>query len=146
MSVESDLRAALVAESTLVALVGQRVVQNGIPEGAATPYVVFTSTHAPEKNLVGDTMTDKVTFTVECWATRAFDADAVADAVTVALGNVGKSGGLVADYVDPTYYDEDYLSPPGPTGLSPFEVTARASGFDGDLGLDATVLSVEFWT
>lgn len=120
MSAETDLRAALVAESTLTALVGTRVVQNGVAEGTALPYVIFTSQHAFENNLLGQAMLDAVTFTIECWATGALAADAVADAVVLALTNHAPVANAAC-------------------------LTGRASGFDGSLGLDATVLTVEWW-
>lgn len=117
MSAETDLRAALVAYAPLVALVGQRVVENAIPEGSGLPYVVFTSQHAPVKGLDGTVLVDEVSFAVECWAAGAIEADAVANAVQAAILAAGSDA----------------------------EVVTRSSGFDGDLGLDATVLAVQWW-
>lgn len=119
MSVETAFRACLVAHAPLVALVGQRVVQNGIGEGAAIPYVVFTTSHDFQRGIDGTLFADQVSITVECWATGAIAADAVADAVTAALATAPAMAGAT--------------------------VIGRANGFDGDLGLDATVLSIDWW-
>lgn len=116
MSAETDFRARLVAEASLTTLVGTRVVQNGITEESPLPYVVFTSTHDPQLGLMNNVLSDDVSFTVECWATSALQADAVADAVQAALA-----------------------------GFSGAAITSRASGFDAENGLDATVLSVDWW-
>lgn len=120
MSAEIDFRAALVAETALTALVGTRIVQNGIPEGQPLPYVVFTSSHDLSLGLDGSVLADQVAFNVECWATGALVADQVADAVVLALQNHAPlSSGAVA--------------------------ITRTTGFDQDNGLDATVLSIEWW-
>lgn len=120
MSAEADLRTALVAHAPLVALVGPRVVQNGIEVGADLPYIVFTAQHAPSLNLFGTALCNEVTFTVECWDRTAVGADAVADAAIAALVAFAPAVNAAA-------------------------LTSRGSGFDGDLGLDATVLSVSWW-
>jgi hypothetical protein len=119
MSTETDFRAVLVAEPTLTALVGARVVQNGIVEGSTVPYVVFTTSHEPTRGLLGETLVDQVSISVECWATTAIQADAIADAVVLALQSAPTDKAAIA--------------------------LSRSSGFDAELGLDATVLSVEWW-
>lgn len=144
---ERDLRAALVADAALIALVGGKVTQNGVPEGTGTPYVVFTAVHAPELGLSGVVLADKVTFTIECWSTSALASDTIADAVAVALSNWGVTPSGPPDYavVTTDYFLQDYVQGAAAIGMSPATVTGRASGFDGDLGLDATVMSVEVW-
>jgi len=121
MSAEADLRVSLLAHAPLVALVGDRVAQNGVELGVALPYVVFTAQHAPTMGLFDSTpLINQVTFSIECWSTYAVEADMVADAVLAAL-----------------------LAHAPPNAAA--TLLARGSGFDGDLGLDATVLSVEWW-
>jgi hypothetical protein len=115
MSAESDFRALLAGNAPLVALVGTRIAQNAMKQGEPTPMVVFTATHQPEFGLNNSVHADRVTFDVQCWAATAIQADAVADAIVTCLAAVG----VVA--------------------------TARATGFDAELGLDATVLTVEWW-
>lgn len=117
---ENDFRALLVSYAPLAGMVGKRVAQNGVPEGSALPYVVFTTTHDPIRGLNGAQQADQVTISCECWAINALAADAVADAVEAALA----------------------FAPP----MAGATVTARASGYDGEMGLDATVLTVEWWT
>ena len=121
MSAEASLRTALLLHAPLVALIGDRVAQNGVELSTALPYVVFTAQHAPITGLLDSTvLIDQITLSIECWSTTAVEADTVADAVLVAL--------LLH-------------APPFSTPT----LLARGSGFDGDLGLDATVLSVEWW-
>lgn len=121
MTPEGLLRVALLAYPPLVVLVGDRVAQNGVELGVALPYIVFSAQHAPTMGLLDSVpMINQVTFSLECWSASAVEADAVADAVLAAL-----------------------LSQAPPNAAA--TLLARGSGFDGDLGLDATVLSVEWW-
>ena len=121
MSAEAVLRVSLLAHAPLVALIGDRVAQNGVELGVGLPYVVFTAQHAPVMGLFDSTpLINQVTFSIENWATSAMEADAVANAVLAALAA---------------------HAPPNAAAT----LLARGSGFDGDLGLDATVLSVEWW-
>lgn len=119
MTVETDFRAVAVAHAPLVALVGQRVVQNGIDDGTEGDYIVFTTSHEPHLGIGGQVLGDQVSITAECWAATAMRANAIADALVAAMAT----------------------APP----MACVTVTNRASGFDGDLGLDATVLSLEWW-
>lgn len=115
MSVETDFRAALLARAELVALVGQRVAQNAVEPQQALPLVVFTSAHAPEYAIDNSLIADQVTLETQCWAQSALQADAVAAEVQAAVEAAGHL------------------------------VTSRASAYDGDLDLHATVLTVEWW-
>lgn len=116
MSVEQQFRSLLVGYAPLVALVGSAVAQNAVPPQASRPYVAFTAQHQPEYGLDNTLLADGVTITCECWADDAATADAVADAVQAALLAAGRV------------------------------CSSRASTFDPELGLDATVLTVEWWT
>lgn len=119
MSAETDLRALLAGHAGTAALVGDRIAHNAIRQGAPTPYVVFTATHDPIRNLLGDQLADQVAFAVQCWGGTAAQAEAVADAVTAGIAQAPVQRGAV--------------------------VTTRASGFDDELGLDAVILTVEWW-
>lgn len=119
MSAEADFRAALAAHAPLAALVGSRLALNAVPQGSALPLVTFSAQHRPQLNLLGDTTDDEVTFTVQCWAANGNAADAVADAVA---GAVDAAAAVHAA-----------------------AVTERATGFDAELQLDATVLTVQWW-
>lgn len=115
MSAETEFRALLVADAALTALVSTRIAQNGVPQGAVFPLVVFTASHNPTYGLDNTLLDDEVTFNVQCWAATALQADAVADAVDAALA--------------------------GSSGI----VTERASAYDQDLGADCTVLTIQWW-
>ncbi|WKB52310.1 tail completion protein gp17 [Eleftheria terrae] len=115
MSAETDFRAALLAHPPLAALLGDRIAANAISAKQPAPYVVFNSSHEPQYGLDGTKHLDRVTFEVQCWATSQAAADAVADAVEAAL------------------------APAGGTLLS------RSTAYDGELAMDAAVLTVEWW-
>lgn len=115
MSAETDFRGLLAAYAPLTALVGTRIAQNAVPQGAALPYIAYVAQHQPEYGLDNTLHASAVTITCECWADTAAAADAVADHVQAAVEA------------------DDRV------------ITARASSFDPDVGLDATVLSVEWW-
>ncbi|MDH5338835.1 MAG: hypothetical protein OEW22_03595, partial [Rubrivivax sp.] len=84
-------------------------------QGAAMPYVSFTSRHTPDLGLDNTVLANGVIFTVRCWDDDAAGADAVADQVVSALA----AAGVVC--------------------------TARDTGLDAALGLDATILTAEWW-
>jgi hypothetical protein len=115
MSAETEFRAILSAYAGLTALVSTRIAQNAVPQGAALPYVAFTANHAPDFGLDNTQLSDEVTFSIECWADGAAAADAVADQVQAAL---------LASYI---------------------VCTSRASTFDPEVGLDATVLTAQYF-
>jgi hypothetical protein len=115
MTVETDFRALLAADASVAALVGTRIAQNGAPQGADLPLVVFTSSTTHDLGLDNTILATGVTLQVQCWALTAAAADAVADAVQTAVFGAG------------------------------YVVTDRASGFDPELELDATMLTVDWW-
>ena len=115
MSAETDLQGWLTGYAPLTALVGTAIAQNAVPQGAAMPYVAWTMQHTPDLGLANNVLADGITATLECWAEDAETADAVADQVAAAL----QAQGIV--------------------------ITSRATAFDGELGLDATVLVAEWW-
>ncbi|MCW7542014.1 DUF3168 domain-containing protein [Aquabacterium sp. A7-Y] len=115
MSAETDFRAALVEHAPLFALVGDRIAANAVPEGTPLPYIAFSSTHEPVYGLDGSKHAGRVTFEAQCWAESQAQADAVADAVEQAMA------------------------------LAAGTVRTRATGYSGELDLDAVVLTVEWW-
>lgn len=121
MSAETDFRAVLAAWAPLTALVGTRIAQNAVDAGVALPYVVFSAQHDPALALLdGVPLAQRVSLGVQCWGATAAEADAVADQVVAAL----QAG-----------------APPA-RGAA---LLGRAAGYDGELQLDATVLTIEWW-
>jgi hypothetical protein len=119
MSAEGDIRALLAAHPPLVALVGNRLAQNVVAQGVPAPFLAFTSRHELTHNLLGDVVADAATFTLQCWAQTALQADQVADAARDAL-----------------------LLAPAARCVA---VLARDTGFDEEVDLHATILTVEWW-
>lgn len=119
MSAETDFRALLAGHAPLFALVSGRIALNAVPQSSVLPIVVFTSRHQPQINLLGDQVDDEVIFLVQCWAESAAAADAVADAVVGALATAPDARAVA--------------------------VLERSTGYDNDLKLDATLLSVSWW-
>lgn len=120
MSADTKLLAALLAFAPLRALVVERVARNAVPPNTARPYVVFSTAHEPQLGLGGQHF-DQVSFSIECWGDNAAQSTAVADQVIAAIE---------------TYEAAQPLLCAMPTG--------RVSGFDGDLGLDAEVIMVDW--
>lgn len=119
MSAESDFHALLAAAAPLTALVGNAIAQNAAPPTAPDRYCVFTAEHQRTGSLLGDLVDDTVTFTLQCWAKSATDADLVADAATAAI-----------DAAPPERYAE---------------VLARTTVYSPELDRDGVELLVE-WT
>lgn len=119
MSAETQFRALLVGHAQTSALVGDRVAINAIGQGDAVPYIVFTAAHDIERNLAGDVIDDRVTFTTQCWADTAVGALAVAGAVQACIG-----------------------SAPPELGVS---VQALDTSYDPEAKLDSVTLTVEWW-
>lgn len=119
MSIETDFRALLAANVALAALVGGRIAHNAVPQGSATPYVVFTAAHDAVLGMDGAELADTCTLTVQCWATSSAGAEQVADAVVAAVATAPATAAVA--------------------------VLARASGYDEEADLDATVLQVAWW-
>lgn len=116
MSAESDLRALLVATSAVTTLVGQRIAADRIEQGAARPFVVFSRTgSASLTGIDGTIYKTLVSIELQCWADTRVAADAVADAVSVAIRSAMNT------------------------------VSGRSGGYDPDLDLEAALLTVEWW-
>jgi len=116
MSAETDLRALLVADSPLVALVGTRIAADRIEQSAARPFIVFSRTGSEHlQGLNGTLHATKAVFEIQCWADTRVSAEAVADAVERVC---------VAGYR---------------------AIIERASGYDAELDLEATTIVVDWW-
>ena len=119
MSIESDFRATLAAHAPLVALVGNGIALNAVPEGTGYPCVVYGVAHSRSYSLDNTLQADQGAIAAVCWAETAAAAEAVADAVMVAVLNAAPSAGAV--------------------------VLDRANTFDPELQLDGVALTVEWW-
>lgn len=99
MSAETDFRALLAAHAALTTLVVGRIAQDAVPEGALFPLVVFSCTHDPLQNILGEQVADRCTFTVQSWSDKtAAAAAAVADAVAgaVATAPAARSAAVIS--------------------------------------------------
>lgn len=115
MSAESDLRALLLADAGVSALVGSRVRAGRAEEDDARPYVVFSREDTErEETLSGEVVSETAVIAVECWADSQGQADAVADAVDAALRAVFQP------------------------------VANRSTDYDGQLDFSVTVLTVRW--
>ena len=116
MSLDTDLRAALAGNAGITALVGTRIVADRMEEGAARPFIVFSrATTDYQTGLDGTVLAERATFDVQCWADTRASAEAVANAVRVV-------------------FEADQRP-----------ILSRVSGYDAELDLEATLLSVEWW-
>lgn len=116
MSAGTDLRALLVATGAITALVGQRIAADRIEQAAARPFVVFTRTATDRaRGLDGTLHGVKTTFELQAWADTRTAADAVGDAVEAAIETAQHT------------------------------VLNRSSGYDADLDLEATILTIDWW-
>ena len=116
MSAETDLRAALAGNAGVAALVAGRITADRMEEGAVRPFVVFSRAATDNQyGLDGTVLASRITFDLQCWADTRASAEAVANAVDAVL-----------------------LADQRP-------VISRTSGYDANLDLEATLLTVEWW-
>lgn len=121
MTVETDFRAVLLAATGVTDLVSTRIAQNAVPQGNSYPLITFVVDHQREHSLNNTLMAETCTVSVQCWATTAAGASALADAVEAAIA--ASATALAHDAT----------------------VVARAGSFDEELDLDAEQLTVEWW-
>lgn len=119
MSIETDFRAALAARTALTALVGDRIAQDAVPEGAVYPLVVYSVQHQPVLGLGTQPLGDQASVTVQVWGNTGAQAAQVADEVQLALAAANPAACAT--------------------------VLGRRTVFDEDLGLDGVVLDAEWW-
>lgn len=89
MSAETELRAGLVAHGPLVALVGQRIYPDAIPEDKPLPAVVYVRSGTERiRSTSGRNFGEWVDVSIQCWAETRTQADAVADEVIAAVESI----------------------------------------------------------
>jgi hypothetical protein len=86
MSIETELRALLVADAEVAALVATRVSADNIDQADARPFVVFRRADTDRSyTLSGALVGSMATLTVQCWAESRLAAEALADVCEAAL-------------------------------------------------------------
>ena len=90
MSAESTLYGILSAAAGVTALVGTRIYPDLIPEEKATPYIGFERiSTVPYTTIHGTILSSDVDMMIACWADTRLAAEALADAVIVAMQDAG---------------------------------------------------------
>ena len=119
MSAETDFQALLDGHAALTTLVSTRIAMAAVADGAGYPCVVFLSQHEPTHGVGSQVLADAVTFSVQCWADSAIGAQAVATAVRGAVATAPAARCCA--------------------------VTGESPAYDEQTGLDAVLLTVEWW-
>lgn len=126
MSVEVDLRAALLAYAPLVALItpgqAKRVAFDKVEAAIARPFIVGTRRETERfTTLEGVKVAGQATFELQCWGDTREQAEACADAAEAALAAA--------------------------TSIEPYGVPVedRAHASDPDLDLECVVLTCALW-
>ena len=119
MSIETDVCALLTSTPGVNALVAGRVALNAVNEATPLPYIIVSANHAFTFTLDKSISSDEAAVTIECWGKSAAQAEAVGDAVAAAV----------------------LLAPSDSCAT----LLARVGGVDPENGLDASVLTVEWW-
>lgn len=85
MSERADLRAAVLAQSSVAALIGARLYPQTLPQGATLPAMTMTliSRVGEQGHSNGGLALRRWQF--DCWGESQADADAVADALVAAM-------------------------------------------------------------
>ena len=127
MTLGGYLRLILTADPGVAALARDRVYSEVLPQGPATPAVVFTEVSADEDvSLDGPTGVRRTSLAVDSWAEKRADATALGIAVKRVLsGHSGAAGGFEVQ--------------------SCFFVTERWA-FEPDVNLYRTSADFEVWT
>jgi hypothetical protein len=118
MSAEAALRALLIADVAVVALIANTgsIAGDSIPLGQPRPFAVYTRLDTEEfRGLDGTLFDTKVQIELQCWGDDRLSADALADACSTAIFAANQG------------------------------VVGRSTGGDGDLDLEVTTLTVEWW-
>lgn len=120
MSAEADFVTLMKATSAVTALIGSgnsaRIAADRIEQGVVRPFIVYTRGATDDFQSLDGTIHDsKVTLEVQIWADTRSSAEAVADAVQTAVRGGNQT------------------------------VSGRVGGYDGELDLEAAVLTVEWW-
>ena len=120
MSVKTGLRAFLVAQPSITALVSQRIGQQG-NQGWDKPYVTFRQVaENPHRHLRGETL--KETFLqISCYGRTQVEAAAVADAVRNSIGEGQRALTWDDTYVDFARWEDrsdDWVDPAAGEGAT----------------------------
>lgn len=124
MSAETELHALLKADAGVrgalgaadVAAAARRISADRAEQDAGKPFVVFVRTATEDfEGLDGTVFDSKVTLELQCWGDKRTAVDALADACQTAIRGADQA------------------------------VLGRTSGFDPELDMEATVLTVEWW-
>lgn len=101
MSVHGDLRTFLLADSTITALVGQRVHVDSLPQGSLLPALTFLRVSVEhDHDLGGETGLATARFQIDCWASDKEAALALAERVRLRLdGYRGAMGSITVHSV-----------------------------------------------
>lgn len=115
MSAEVNLYNTLLAASAVTALAGNRIAADRMEQGAARPFIVFTRTSTePYLCMDGTVLGGKATLDVQIWADTRNAAEALADACTAAIRATRNV------------------------------VSNRSAGYDSELDLEASLLTVDW--
>ena len=116
MSAESELQTLLANTGAVTAQLGDRIAADRIEQGAASPFLVYTRTGTESFTGLNDEVFErKVTLELQIWGDKRTTVDAAAAAVTAAIEAAHQA------------------------------VLGRTSGYDGDLDMEAAILTVEWW-
>jgi hypothetical protein len=116
MSFESDLKTLLLADGSLVAKVVDRVSSDRIEQGAGKPFVVFSRVSTEyAETLLGAALATKAVFEIQVRGDTRLAVEAVSDDIERVLLAGSRA------------------------------VTGRSSGYDAELDLEATIITVEWW-
>ena len=86
MSVHKDLRDYLLADSTITALVGQRVYVEELPQNSPLPAITFLRVNVDhDHDLEGETGLATARFQIDSWADSPLNALALAERVRLRL-------------------------------------------------------------
>ena len=116
MSAATSLQTLLAGTSAVTALCGTRISSDRAEQGTARPFIVYTGTDEPQRALDGSVHGTRTTFEIQCWADTRASAEALAAAVKTVL-------------------DANHQYCTGPAG-----------GYDGELDLEAALLTCDWWT
>lgn len=119
MSIETDFRALLAGHAALTALVGTRIAQSAVADGAGLPAVVFETAHTFIDSTDTPRLADRAAISVQCWAETSASAASVAAAVLGAIDTASASHAA--------------------------RVLDTSTTFDAETGLDGVVINLDWW-
>lgn len=90
MSAESTLYTVLAADPGVIALAGDRIYPDLIPDGKVTPYIGYERVSTePIATIHGTVLATDVGLVVACWADTRVQAEQLADSVALAMQAAG---------------------------------------------------------